>query len=147
MNNRELENIIEEIKKGEGLKIIGIAKKAKVNRSYLSTMINSEEIKEVDAAYIGKLSNAFPTYFGNQQKTTDDKDRLDRILASLDELREYTVAILTGQSAGQEVIMGSLDRLEKNPAGSLSSAADKLALQLAERIKVIRKDKKAGAHK
>jgi len=141
MNSKQLKNIIEQIQKNEGIKLANIAKTASINRSYLSTLINDEEIKEVEDAYIGKISKHYPAYF-NQQKQTD-KNKLDQILANLDELRGYTIAILTGQSAGHEVIMGSLDRLEQNPEGSLSSAADKLALKLAERMNVIQKGKKA----
>lgn len=142
MNNRELKNIIYQIQEKETLKVVGIAKKADVNRSYLSTLINSEEIKPVEPSFLGKLSKAFPDYF-NQQKQTGNR-RLDEIITSLNEIREYTIAILTGQSAGHEVIMGALDRIEEKPEGSLSAAADKLALQLSERLNVIQKGSKAG---
>jgi rRNA-processing protein FCF1 len=68
-------------------------------------------------------------------------------MASLKEIRGIAISILTGQSAGQEVIMGALDRLEEKPEGSLSAAADKLALQLAQRMKVIQRGNHEEAHK
>lgn len=145
MNSRELKNIIDQIQEKETLKVAGIAKKAIVNRSYLSTLINSEEVKAVEPAFLGKLARAFPDYF-TQQKPTGNK-RLDEIISSLDEIREYTIAILTGQSAGHEVIMGALDRIEEKPEGSLSAAADKLALQLSERLNVIQRGNKDGVHR
>lgn len=147
MNNRELENIIDQIKVGEGIKIAAIAKTAKVNRSYLSTIINSEDTKEVEDAYIGKLSKAFPQYFNGQQKPTVQESDLDEIRASLEEIRRHTRAILTGQTAGQQVMMKSLDRLEENQEGTLAAEADKLALMIEKRLNSYRKDKKAGAHK
>ncbi len=146
MNNRELQKIIEEIQKGEAIKITAIAAKAKVNRSYLSSLINDKEIQEVEIPFLGKIKKAYPGYFGDQQKTTDDS-KIDQILANLNDIREYAIALITGQTAGQEVMMGALDRLEKNPEGSLSEAADKLALRLAERMNVIQTGKKDGARK
>lgn len=145
MNNRELQKIIEQIQEKEGVKIIAIAKKAIVNRSYLSSLINDEKTYDVESAFIGKLTKAFPTYFEKQQKPTTPAHKIDQILTNLTELRGYAIAILTGQSAGHEVIMGALDRLESNPEGSLSEAADKLALQLAERLNKIQKGMKADA--
>lgn len=142
MNNRELQNIIERIQTGEAKKITAIAKIAGVNRSYLSSLINNKETVEVEAPFIGKISKAFPAYFNTQQKPTDDK-----LLSSLKEIRELAIAILTGQSAGQEVIMGALDRLEEKPEGSLSAAADKLALQLAQRMNAIQKGNHVSIHK
>lgn len=140
MNTKELKQIIKAVEKGEGVKIANIAAKAKVNRSYLSTLINGEEVKAVEESFLGKIAKAYPEYFDNQQKPTDDV-ALDKVLASLNEIREYTISILTGQSAGHEVMMGALDRLEENPEGSLASAADRLALQLAKRFHAIRKGK------
>jgi plasmid maintenance system antidote protein VapI len=145
MNNRELKNIIEQIQKGEGLKITKIATESGIGRSHLSTLINDEEVKDVDNALIGKLSKQYPTYFNGQNQT--DLNKVEQILANLKEIREYAITLITGQTAGHEVIMGALDRLEKNPEGSLSEAADKLALRLAERLNVIQTGKKAGAHK
>lgn len=145
MNSRELKNIIEQIQKAEGIKIAQIAALSGVNRSYLSTLINSEVAKDIEDAFVGKISKHFSEYFHNKQKPTD-KNKIDQILANLDELRGYTIAILTGQSAGHEVIMGSLERMEEKPEGSFSAAADKLALQIAERLNKIQKGKKAGAH-
>jgi len=153
MNNRELKNIIQEIQRREGIDLTEIAAKVEINRSYLSSFINNKKIKPVSPAYIGKFTKQFPAYFlevkAEQQKTTDNtsKNKLDEILASLIELQGYTISILTGQSAGNETIMGALDRLEKNPVGSLSEAADKLALQLAERLSTIQMGRKDGVHK
>lgn len=142
MNNRELQKIIEQIQTGETVKITAIAKKAKVNRSYLSSLINSKDTIEVEPSFAGKIIKAYPAYFGNQQKPTDDQ-----ILSNLKEIRELAIAILTGQSAGQEVIMGALDRLEEKPEGSLSAAADKLALQLAQRMRAIQMGNGGEVHK
>lgn len=141
MNNQELKNIIEQIQTGEAIKITAIAKKAIVNRSYLSSLINNEDTIEVEPPFVGKIAKAFPSYFKDQQKPTDDQ-----IASSLKEIRELAIAILTGQSAGQEVIMGALDRLEEKPEGSLSAAADKLALQLAQRMKAIQMGSNGGTH-
>jgi hypothetical protein len=145
MNNKDLKKIIGAIQKGEGIKIKAIAENAIINRSYLSSLINSRETKEVEDPLIGKIRKAYPAYF-DQQKPTE-RSKIDEILASLTLLQGYTISILTGQSAGHEVIMGALDRLEKNPEGSLSSAADKLAIQLAERLSIIQTGKKDGVHK
>lgn len=145
MNNRELQRIIKEIQKTEGEKIANIALKAEVNRSYLSSLINDKATVEVEPAFFGKIAKAYPVYFKNQQKPTDD--RIDQILANLTEIREYAISLITGQAAGHEVIMGALDRLEKNPEGSLAEAADRLALKFAERLHVIQKGKKAVAGK
>lgn len=145
MNNKDLKKIIGAIQKGEGIKIKAIAETAIINRSYLSSLINSSETKDVEPPLVGKLKKAYPAYF-DQQKPTE-KSKIDEILASLTLLQGYTISILTGQSAGHEVIMGALDRLEKNPEGSLSSAADKLAIQLAERLSIIQTGKKDGVHK
>jgi hypothetical protein len=153
MTNRDLKNIIQQIQTKEGIDLTEIAAKVDINRSYLSSFINNKTLKPVTPVYIGKFTKHFPSYFQgskkDQQKTTEtgSADKLDDIIASLIELQGYTISILTGQSAGNEVIMGALDRLEKNPVGSLSSAADKLALQLAERLSMIQTGKKAGAHK
>ena len=43
--------------------------------------------------------------------------------------------------------MGALDRLEEKPEGSLSAAADKLALQLAQRMKAIQRGSQGGIRK
>jgi hypothetical protein len=145
MNNRQLKNIIDQIQKGTGHKLTQIAKKSEVGRSYLSTLINEEEIKEVESALIGKIANQYPKYFSEQNRT--DIDKIDLILSSLKEIREYAITLITGQTAGHEVIMGALDRLEKNPEGSLSEAADKLALKLAERLNVIQKGKHSSEGK
>lgn len=153
MNNRELKNIIQQIQTKEGIDLTEIADQVDINRSYLSSFINNKTIKQVTPAYIGKFTKHFPAYFQNikkdQQKTTDDipLNKIDEILASLTLLQGYTISILTGQSAGHEVIMGALDRLEEKPEGSLSAAADKLALLLAERMSIIQTGKKVGAHK
>lgn len=146
MHYQKLKDIIEQIQKGEGIDLTEIAKKAGVDRSYLSSFIHGKKKKEATDVFIGKISKHFPAYFDKQQKTTDN-NKIDEILASLTLIQGYTISILTGQSAGNEVIMGALDRLEKNPAGSLSAAADKLALQLAERLSIIQTGKKADAHK
>ena len=146
MNNKELKNIIKGIEKSEGVKLAAIAKKAEVNRSYLSTLINSQEIKDVEDAFIGKLAKKFPTYFGQQKPTVDD-NALSDLMSNLDEIRGYVIAILTGQTAGQKLMMNSLDRLEENPEGTLSGEADKLALMLSERLNKIGKGKKAGVHR
>lgn len=145
MNNRELKDIIKEIQKGEGINLTEIAKESKVGRSHLSTLINDDEEKEVEAPLIGKLSKKYPTYFNEQNRINPNE--LAFIMASLKEIRGIAISILTGQSAGQEVIMGALDRLEEKPEGSLSAAADKLALQLAQRMKVIQRGNHEEAHK
>jgi hypothetical protein len=144
MNNKELKNIIKQIEKTEGIKLAKIASMAEVNRSYLSTTINNKETKNVEDAFIGKIAKRFPAYF-NQHKQTDGAT--SEIMVNLNEIRGYIISILTGQTAGQKLMMNSLDRLEKNPEGTLSSEADKLALMLAERLNRIEKGRKAGMHK
>lgn len=149
MNSKELKNIIDRIQVKDGLKVASIANTAKVNRSYLSTLINSNEVKEVEPAFIGKLAKAFPEYFDQQKPTTASGGgkKLDEIITSLNEIREYAITLITGQTAGHEVIMGALDRLEKNPEGSLSEAADRLALKIAERLHVIQTGRHANEGK
>ena len=138
MNNKELDKIIKEIQKKTGKSLKAIAEKAEIDRSYLSTTINDEKIFDLEDAYIGKIANAFPTYFEKQHKPTEIASA-DQILSNLKEIRDFAIAILTGQMAGNEVIMDALDRLEENPEGSLSAKADKLVLQLALRMKNIQK--------
>lgn len=145
MNNQELKDIIKQIKKNEGHNLTKIASDSEIGRSHLSTLINDEEIKEVELPLIGKLSKQYPSYFKGQKQT--EENDLDQIRASLKEIRGLAISILTGQSAGQEVIMGALDRLEENPEGSLSAAADRLALHLAQRMKVIQKGNHLDSHK
>jgi hypothetical protein len=145
MNNQELKNIIKRIQQKEGHKLIKIAAESGIGRSHLSTLINDEEKKEVEPSLVGKLAKRYPSYFSEQNQT--DENKIDLILASLKEIREFAITIITGQTAGQEVIMGALDRLEDNPEGSLSEAADKLALRLAARLNVIQKGKKVGMDK
>lgn len=145
MNNRELQNIIKQIQQSEGHKLTKIASESGIGRSHLSTLINDEEIKDVESALIGKLAKQYPAYFKGHNKTEENNTGI--IIASLKEIRELAIAILTGQSAGQEVIMGALDRLEEKPEGSLSAAADKLALQLAQRMNAIQKGSGGGIHK
>lgn len=153
MNNRDLKNIIQQIQTKEGIDLTEIADRVKINRSYLSSFINNKVLKELTPVYMGKFTKQFPAYFqnhkGDQQKTTNSipENKIDEILASLTLLQGYTISILTGQSAGHEVMMRAMDRLEKNPEGSLSAAADKLALSLAERMSIIQTGKKADAHK
>jgi len=146
MTNKELDIIIKEIQIKTGMKIKAIAEKAEIDRSYLSTTINDENIFDLEEAYVGKIANAFPAFFSNQHKTTQ-AGSTDQILISLKEIREFAIAILTGQMAGNEVIMDALDRLEDNPEGSLSAKADKLALQLAKRMQNIQKGSHADIHK
>lgn len=137
MSNKELDKIVKEIQKKTGKSIKAIAEAASVDRSYLSSTINAENIFELEDAYVGKIANAFPSFFDKQQNPTLKIS--GDVMVSLNEIRDYVIAILTGQMAGNEVIMGSLDRLEKNPKGSLSAEADKLALQLAQRMKAIQR--------
>lgn len=145
MNNRELKNIIEQIQQGEGHKIIKIASESGVGRSHLSTLINDEEIKDVEHPLIGKLAKRYPLYFkGHNQTEAND---VEKIMASLKEIRGIAISILTGQSAGQEVIMGALDRLEEKPEGSLAVVAGRLALELAQRMNVIQKGNHEEARK
>lgn len=145
MNNRELKNIIEQIQEGEGHKLTQIAKDSGIGRSHLSTLINDEEIKEVESPLVGKLSKQYPKYFKGQNRT--DADKVDQILSNLKEIREFAITLITGQTSGNEVIMGALDRLERNPEGSLSEAADRLALKLAERLNVIQRGSDANIRK
>lgn len=148
MTNRDLKNIIELIQKGEGIDLSTIAAKAGIDRSYLSKFINSKKEKPATDSYTGKIAKHYPSYFIKQHKTTGKiEPKNDLVLSSLKEIRELAIAILTGQSAGQEVIMGALDRLEENPEGSLSSAADKLALQLAQRMNMIQRGNDGDIHK
>jgi len=146
MSNKELDIIIKEIQKKTGMSIKAIAEKAEIDRSYLSTTINDPKIFDLEDAYVGKIANAFPVFFSNQQNTTQPEST-DQILINLKEIRDFAIAILTGQMAGNEVIMDALDRLEENPEGSLSAKADKLALQLAKRMKNIQRGNHVDIHK
>jgi len=144
MTNWGLKKIIEQIQKDEGIDLTEIAARAEIDRSYLSSFIHNKREKPARDSYVGKISKHFPRHF-KQHKTTDKEGKGD-IETSLREIRELAIAILTGQSAGHEVIMGALDRLEENPEGSLSAAADKLALQLAQRMKAIQRGTDGETH-
>lgn len=130
MNNRELKDIIEEIQENEELGLNAIAEKAKIDRSYLSTFINAEEVKTVTDKMLSKFKRNFPEYFHAKQQ----KQHIDTIDANLKEILRHTRALLTGQTADHQIIMRSLDRLEKNPEGTLSELADKLAMQIQQRL-------------
>ncbi len=144
MDSLKLKNIIQKIQTAEGVNLSAIAKKAEVNRSYLSTLINSEEPQDATDSLIGKLTKAYPAYFNGQQKPTDE---IKEVLANLRELRGYAIAILTEQQAGQKVMIGSLERLENKPEGSLSEVADILALKILEKLNTINKNNQGAGGK
>lgn len=103
MNNRELKNIIQSIKAGEGMELAAIAGKAKVNRSHLSTLVNSSEVKPVSDSFVGKIKKQFPNYFSGQQLPTPTHSNLEaslmaiaKSLARLENGQHYIRAELRG---------------------------------------------------
>lgn len=84
MNTQELKNIIEAITDGEGMELAAIARKAKVNRSHLSTLVNAAEAKPVTDSFVGKIKKQFPSYFGNKQEPTPtDSNSIEANLAAI----------------------------------------------------------------
>jgi hypothetical protein len=103
MDNKELKHIIESITDGEGMELAAIARRAKVNRSHLSTLINSEEAKPVTDSFVGKIKKQFPAYFSNQQHRTPTDSNIEanlmaiaRSLANLENGQHYIRAEVRG---------------------------------------------------
>lgn len=73
MTNRELLNIIEQIKRGENTDLTEIARSIGRNRSSLSKFINDEEERPVTKSLLRDFMNVYPTYFngGNKSNTTE----------------------------------------------------------------------------
>jgi hypothetical protein len=63
MTNRELQYIIEEIKKKEKTDLQEIARSVGKNRSYLSKLINSEDEREITKALLRDFKEVYPAYF------------------------------------------------------------------------------------
>lgn len=69
MTNRELKDIIENIKEKEKLGLNDIASKCGLDRSYLSKLINLDNEKKVTAHLFGKISSKFSGYFPSPDTT------------------------------------------------------------------------------
>lgn len=68
MTNRELQNIVERIKKNEKTDLTEIAASVGKDRSYLSKLINSEDEKEITKALLRNFKEAYPSYFAEDNK-------------------------------------------------------------------------------
>lgn len=80
-----------------------------------------------------------PTVLGLLQKHNDTLEKI--ILSNLNGLKDILktnqillMTVTIQQTAHDEVIMGSLDRLEKHKEGTLSSKADKKELEVRENM-------------
>jgi predicted transcriptional regulator len=73
MTNRELRKVLNDIERKEGMTLQEIAATAGVNRSNLSTFINSTEVKKVGKRMAAKFELAFERYFTRQLYTSWDK--------------------------------------------------------------------------
>jgi transcriptional regulator with XRE-family HTH domain len=69
MKAGQLSTIINKISTEKGESISEIAKQAKVDRSNLSTLINGNAEAEIGKVTFRKLSNAYPAYFTNTNKS------------------------------------------------------------------------------
>ena len=132
MNSLLLKEIIEDILEKEDITLSKLASITKANRTHLSKLRNSEVELPVTANLMNKIKKHYSTYFPENQQNR--QDRIDKIQASLKELKGYAIAILTGQEAGKKVIISSLERLENKPEGTLSEDADKLAIKIQESL-------------
>jgi chromosome segregation ATPase len=94
MNNRELLDIIEEIKKKQKCFFNDIADEADIDRSYLSKFVNAKSEKTVTPQMLRKFKKAFPVYFENIKttETTKKKLRNDTLLAIKIESKEELLA-------------------------------------------------------
>lgn len=171
MNSKELFEIIEEIKRIEGIDLTELAKRAGVDRPYLSTLINNDDAKPIKdkSVLLRKLKKKFGKYFPangtnetnvkiNEHKDTralivalqDDKKFLKELILTnltdlnkqIDNNRELLVSILNGMVARGETIMGSLEKLTKLKPGSLVEESDRRELNLQEKSN--QKDRKGG---
>lgn len=68
MNNRELQNIIEQIKKRGKTDLTEIAASVGKDRSYLSKLINSEDEKQITKALLKDFKEVYPSYFPEDNK-------------------------------------------------------------------------------
>lgn len=158
MDNRELNRILQIIQKSEGINLSKIARTAKVDRTYLSKLINLDITKPAGKNLLSKIGTAFPKYFQenneySQQKQQVDPDYLallkdnDRFFKEL--LKEKVMTIdsnlntVVGASdqisllveSARSVILESLARLEKKPEHTLMDEA-------GSRVKRLMKEKK-----
>jgi transcriptional regulator with XRE-family HTH domain len=89
MTNRELQNIIEEIKKKGNVTLQEIAISIGKDRSYLSKLINSEPEKNITKALLRDFREIYPAYFPednkNNRNAAADSDLADQ---------QETIAIL-----------------------------------------------------
>ena len=149
MTNHELLDIIEEIKESERTDLKGIAKKCGVDRSYLSTLVNLEEVKGLRPALLRKFGKAYPSFFGitkkpNRPNTVRRGDsaevvdilREDRLLfadiikINLTAVLETLRTVGVRQEADEEVILRSLARLEGKPENELFEDAGRRKSQI-----------------
>lgn len=97
MDSFELRDIVNGILDNKLLDLTGIAKKAGVNRSYLSKVINSKERKIIGSVVKGKIERAFPQFFpkDNENNNTEKvvTQKAAAILSSEEILSVLTLAI------------------------------------------------------
>lgn len=146
MTNRELGYIIKEIQKNEAIKLAPLAKRVEINRSYLSTLINSEEEKEIDEVLVGKIARQFPAYFKKQKQTVQaekiiESDISHLILTNLKELRGFAMSLAAATEAQHKVMLQSLERIEGKNPGELSALADTLTVMMIERLHIAQRGK------
>lgn len=159
MTNHDLRNIINEIETTQGLNISQIAKKADVNRSNLSKIINMDEEKDIGKRLLSKLKTGFPGFFKetNKNNTTENyilpmgevkitladyirmiedynKYLQESVLSNLKLAVGYMGKLDTQFEASRDVALKSLARLEKKPEGLLTGEADKAAQQKLEEL-------------
>jgi plasmid maintenance system antidote protein VapI len=142
MDNHHLKKILDEIEEKEDLTLKDIAGKVKVDRSNLSTLVNSKQKMPVTPRMIGKFQKQFPKYFtvGNNETTNqhlqqsndlnawamldihpidyinelrEDKKRLQNTIdTNLTALMQLLSALSRHDRAFHDTILKSLARLE-----------------------------------
>lgn len=69
MTNRDLHIILQKIEKQENLNLSELSKKADVDRSYLSKVINMKMEKKIGVRVLNKLKSTYPSYFTENNKS------------------------------------------------------------------------------
>lgn len=172
MDSLELRHIINSILEKEDIGLTDLAAKAKMNRSYLSKLINLKTKKQVGLKAKEKMARAFPAYFSENNENNkagtvgeggskgDDKamiilDRLSqafieqaaafRLQAELMKSIESKMA----QQDSQARIESSLSDV-RQVVDKLSEGQNKAANRLLKEIQALRQDRtlsKAGGKK
>ncbi len=131
MNNRELKDIIEQIEENEPMLLQEIAVKANINRSHLSTLMNTEEVKNVSDRLVAKVKKQFPAYF--QGKPTNQQNQqsksniayVERLIAEKEARRLDAMALADKMEAHYKDMVAALERAQNTINDGLKPIKEK----------------------